>query len=101
MPERALLPPSMAEDMPAPTVELALMGAIFRAYLQTLSPKKRREFLESLMRVFEQYETDAHVVRLRAALYDGEVKKARRGALAWVRGMMAAFLISDLDRPRR
>lgn len=91
----------MVEDMPPPSAELAVMGAIFRAHLMTLSPKRRRVFMNCLMQVFEQYETDAHVVRLRAALYDAEVKKARRGALAWVRGMMAAFFLADMDRPPR
>jgi hypothetical protein len=89
----------MAGDMPEPSVTLTMMGALLRAHLATLSPKKRRQFLAELMKVFAEYEETANVVRLRSATHDEELTRARREAIAWTRGMMAAFWLRDLDKP--
>lgn len=100
MPDRALLPPSLIEEMPPPSPELALMGAILRAHMMNLSPKKRQAFLRAVMQVFTEYETGEVVVRLRAAKYDAEVTAARRSALAWVRGWMTTLSMTEIP-PRR
>lgn len=99
MPERASLPPSMAADLPPPSPELTLLGAMLRAHMATLPPKKRRLLLKNLMEVFEEYEATSNVIRLRGREHDAEVTAARRGAVAWTRGMMAAFFMLDVDAP--
>lgn len=101
MPDRAEIPPSLAADMPPPSAELTMIGALMRAHMACLPPRKRKAFLSELMRVFEEYEATSNVVRLRARSMDGEVEKARREAVAWLRGMMAAFFMLDVDRPAR
>lgn len=101
MPEYAGLPPSTVEDMPSPSVELTMIGALMKAHLATLPPKKRRAFLAELMSVFSEYEASSNVIRLRSRSHDAEVTRARRGAVAWTRGMMAAFWQLDLDRAPR
>jgi hypothetical protein len=101
MPERAELPPSVAEDMPHPSPELTMIGALMRAHMASLPPRKRRVFLANLMEVFEEYEGTSNVVRLRSKALDPEVTKARRGAVAWTRAMMAAFFMLDVEKPLR
>lgn len=101
MPDRAELPPSVAADMPHPTAELTMIGALMRAHMACLPPRKRRAFLANLMEVFEEYEGSHNVVRLRSRALDSEVTRARREAVAWTRGMMAAFFMLDVDRPPR
>lgn len=84
--------------MPAPSVELTVVGALMRAHLASIPPKKRRLFLDNLMATFEEYEACSNVVRLRSQNRDAEVTKARREAVAWTGGMMAAFWMIDVDR---
>jgi len=78
-----------------------MIGALMRAHMACLPPRKRKAFLTELMGVFEEYEATSNVVRLRAREMDGAVERSRRGAVAWMRGMMAAFFIMDVDRPAR
>lgn len=99
MPDRAKLPPSRAEDMPAPHVALTALGAHQRALLKILKPKDRRRYLEALVETYEEYEGSSNVVRLRGREHDKEVTKARRSAFAWTRGMLSAFFVLDADAP--
>jgi hypothetical protein len=97
MPERASLPPSARADLPAPSPELTMIGALMRAHLRTLPAKKRRAFLANLMEVFEEYEGSSNVIRIRGREHDAEVTRARREAVAWARAMMGAFWLLDAD----
>jgi hypothetical protein len=90
MENRSSLARSRPEDMPPPSVELMLLSVIFRAQMQTLSTRKQQRFVKTVMDAFEAMEAAGTVVRLRSPKYDAEVLKARREALAWVRGAMAA-----------
>jgi hypothetical protein len=76
--------------MPPPSVELVVLSVIFRAQMQTLSTRKQQRFVKTVMNAFEAMEAAGSVVRLRSPKYDADVLKARREALAWVRGAMAA-----------
>lgn len=103
--DRDSLPRSLPGDMPTPSVALTVIGAIMLAHLRTLSPKKRKAFLTALFDVFEEYETTSHIVRLRGREYDAAVASSRRQAVAWSRGMFAAWwqatmLKEDADRDR-
>jgi hypothetical protein len=101
MTDRASLPPSLASDMPPPSVELTLISVLLKAHMATLSPKKQRAFLSSVMDTFEDLENAASVVRMRSPKYDAEVKKARREALAWLRGAIALSWQLDMLRGPR
>ena len=96
MPLRNSLPPSMAEDMPEPSVELTTLGVMLRAHLKCLSPKKRRAFLEAVMETWEELDASANVIRLRGREYDDAVMQTRRQGVAWTRAMMAAYLMKDI-----
>lgn len=100
MPERMSLPPSRAEDLPEPSVELTMIGALMRAHLSCLPPKKRRAFLASLMQTFEEYEASSNVIRLRAKDKDEAVAKSRREAVAWTRAMIGAYWMLDMTAPK-
>lgn len=101
MPERASLPPSSLVEMPPPSVELTLMSVMLRAHMECLSPKKQRLFVSSVMETFEAMERAGSVVRMRSPKHDEEVLKARRAALAWVRGAMAAsWQLDALKEPQ-
>jgi cytochrome c556 len=79
-----------------------LLSVMFRAHLETLSAKKQQRFVRSVMQTFEEMERAGTVVRLRSPKYDAEVLKARREALAWVRGAMAAaWQLDALKGPPR
>lgn len=100
MADREILPPSQLADMPPPSAELALLGVLLRAHMETLSPKKQRVFVRTVMDTFDAMERAGSVVRLRSPKYDAEVVQARREALAWVRGAMAAsWQLDALKRP--
>ena len=96
MPLRHVLPPSLADDMPPPSVELTLLGVMLRAHLKCLPPKKRRVFLENIMETWEELDASANVVRLRGREHDEGVMRTRRQGVAWTRGMMAAYLMHDI-----
>ena len=101
MPHRASLPPSALEEIPPPSAELTLIGALMRAHLASLPPRKRTVFLASLMEVFEEYEASSNVVRIRSRRHDEAVTQARREAVAWTRAMMGAFFMMDVTKPPR
>lgn len=84
--------------MPPPSTELTLHGVHVRAYLATLSPKKRRAYLAEVMRVHEEYEMTVNLYRLRPREHDEATAKARRGALAWSRAMLARFFVFEPGR---
>lgn len=90
MQNRSSLARARQEDMPPTSPELVLLSVMFRAQLETLSAKKREQFVKTVMDAFETMERAGNVVRLRAPEYDAEVLRARRQALAWVQGAMAA-----------
>ena len=98
MPERTGLPPSLMADMPPTSPELALIGAFVRAHLATMPRKKRALFMREVFSVFDSYDT-GNVVRIRGREHDEAVAQSRRGAVAWTRGMMSAFLLDSLDAP--
>lgn len=101
MPNRESLPPSLAGDMPLPSPELTLISVLLKAHMETLSPKKQRAFLSSVMDTFEELEAAGGVIRMRSAKYDAEVVRARREALAWLRGAIAvSWQLDTLRRPR-
>lgn len=101
MPGRATLPASLREEMPPPTAELTLIGVLMRAHLKTLSPKKRRAYLITVMDSLTEFEEMRKVVRLRGREHDEAVSETHRQATAWTRGMMSAFLVHDADAPPR
>ncbi len=93
------LPASLADEMPAPSAELTLIGVLMKAHLKTLSPKKRRVYLLSVMETLSDFEDMRKVVRLRSRAHDEAVEVTRRQATAWTRGMTSAFFLSEmLDR---
>ena len=100
MPDRAVLQPSERADLPPPSPELTMIGALMRAHLRTLPAKKRKAFLENLWDVFEEYEDSSNIVRIRGREYDAAVAKARREARAWARAMVGAyFMLDNLGSP--
>lgn len=87
--------------MPLPSPELTLISVLLKAHMETLSPKKQRAFLSSVMDTFEELEAAGGVIRMRSAKYDAEVVRARREALAWLRGAIAvSWQLDTLRRPR-
>lgn len=99
MPNRSL-PASLAEEMPAPSTELTLIGVMMRAHLKCLPPKKRRLFLLEVMETLSDFEDLRKVVRLRGREHDEMLALTHRQAVAWTRGMTSAFLVSDVMSPR-
>lgn len=99
MPDRASLPASLREEMPAPSAELTLIAVLIRAHLKTQPRKKRREFLFNVTAALEEMEMVSNVVRLRGREHDAAVSLTRKQATAWVRGMLGAFFAADMVRP--
>jgi hypothetical protein len=96
--DRTSLPPSIASEMPPPSAELTLISVLLKAHMATLSAKKQRAFITSVMDTFEDLENAGTVVRMRAPKYDAEVLRARREALAWLRGAIAISWQLDMLR---
>lgn len=78
-----------------PSVELTLIGVLMKAHMSTLSPKKRRAYLLSVMDTLSDFEDLRKVVRLRSREHDAAVAESQRRAVAWTRGMTSAFLVSE------
>ena len=99
MPNRNHLPPSLMDEMPPPSAELTLIGVLMRAHLKSLSPKKRRVYLLTVMNTLTEFEDLRRVVRLRSREHDEAVALTRKQATAWARGMTSAFFLSDAMAP--
>lgn len=97
---QARLPPSAPSDMPPPCVKLVISAVIMRAAMDALPPKRRRAYLQSIMTSLADMEDLRKVVRLRGREHDEAVIASQREAVAWMRGMIAAFHVADTLKPR-
>lgn len=98
MPDRQGLQPSLASEMPPPSAELTILAVILRTHLRGMKPAKRREFMRGLVATLEEFESDANVVRLRGREFDVAVAMTRKQSVAWLRGTLAAFFVSECER---
>lgn len=85
------------EGLPAPSAELTIVAALVHAHLKTISPRKRRRFLDLVEETVRQHEALANVVSIRKPAQDAEKAKAGREASAWLRMARGAFRSIEIE----
>lgn len=85
-----LLDPSTRDELPDPNASLIISRVIVDAWLQSVSRKQGKKFLENLGRVITTREEMARVVPIRG----GGAEQAERQALAAIRQMLSFWLLS-------
>lgn len=89
--------PSLPEDLPAPSAELAMMRVVVEAYLATIPRKRAIKQLQLMAELLTQSAaTDANVLPFRLKHDRDATMEARRKALAWFRHVLPAWM-SALD----
>lgn len=92
--DQCSLRPSVAEEMPRPTVELELMDKAIRAFCEAAPPKMRRRFLRSLFDQLAEEDGD-NVIPFRDRARIALEHEKQRGAVAWARSRLPAWMIGD------
>lgn len=88
-----LLDPSSPNDLPDPHASYIVSRVIVEAWLQTVSRKQGKRFLENLASVLQSREDMAHVVVFRRRPTSKDIAKVEREALAALRQMIPAWLL--------